>query len=180
MLTPTPRQAFWTSWAFLAALEVIALCLGASSARLVGRSWLWHLLPLALLALAAMPALIFSRRGAARWERLRGGILGRLWWAWILAVWLAFWVLDLREARVQSVLGVVPVAAAVDWLRGVRVQTGPGAAAVSGWALVWHLFELRSHNGCTGVSDSYEWTLVLSVALLFLFGPWAAAGASIR
>ena len=140
-----------------------------------GRTWL----AIALAALAI--AVPLARRARAVTSNGRRSVYKLTWWLATASLWSWFWLLDLRHARVQLVLFGLPVAAAVvalvlawAWRKRPRRQlvgAAACAAALAALAHVWVIFALRADNGCTGVSDVYGWTLLLSAPLLFALGP---------
>ncbi len=96
---------------------------------------------------------------------------------------------DLCAAAFRAVLlavpaGVLLVGAA--WLyldRGAteRWREILVAGICLGLGLVWSLSMVRvESSGCTGVSQIYEATLLITWACLFLFGPWVAELARCR
>jgi hypothetical protein len=154
---------FWCGWTLFAVI--------AGWGAMFHRSPFWFCFAAASLAAAAATHLA-ATTGGLPFNRLWHRVHTKAWWLCLSGLWLAFWLMDLHAARFQFVLLAAPVMSLVvaAGLRRFSLST-LGLGAMLGMALVWVALTWRADNGCTGVSDIYEATLVGTAIALFGFGP---------
>ncbi len=118
-----------------------------------------------------------------RRARRSAQLVRRVWWCALLITWAAFWLEDLRHARFSVTLLSIPTAAlsalalclvcrGALFLRVPSSWTGAVAVGVgTGLGLVYSIMISRAHNGCIGISTSYQRTQCVTSIALYLLGP---------
>lgn len=170
-----PPMSFWITWLLLA-LSLAPLAWTFSYGAVLPSPWA------SALAAPALVGLVVTAAARLVWGRPSRDPRAFTVWSLCLGwTWWSFWLEDLRFARFQAVLLLVPAAAAAVCLgRYLLGAGGPWREALTGGiclglGLAWSFAMLRSDaSGCGGVSSIYSGTMGVTWLALFLMGPWVA------
>ncbi len=178
ILAPRRQRLFWLGWSILATTLVCGAVLGFSAASMWDVNSWFIAAGGCLVASGAHYVSLGCGRNANRSEFYISLICGLL----LVATWAEFWSEDLRHARFALVLLILPTAGfvsmtAIAALHQFRITVGALFSAfvvgmIFGLAVVWVLLCIRESNtGCVGVSIIYTVVQLVTMLVLYLFGP---------